>query len=229
VADADVVIEAVTEDLEIKQETFRRVDELCPPHTIIASNSSSFMPSKVAAVTRRADRVLVAHYFNPPFLVPLVELVRSPATSDETVAVMHDLMSGIGKRPTVVQRELPGFIGNRLQAALYREALALVEAGVASPSDVDAVIKNGFGRRLAIAGEFEIFDLAGLDTCLNAFNEIMPDLYSLPQPPQILRDKVSQGDLGVKSGRGFYAWTPESAAQARLRIGKALIEMARWD
>jgi len=200
---ADVVIEAVTEDLEIKLDIFRELDRICPPHTIIASNSSSFMPSKVAAATNRADRVLVAHYFNPPYLIPLVELVRSAATSDETFEVMRDLLIGIGKRPTVVQRELPGFIGNRLQAALYREALALVEAGVASAADVDAVIKNGFGRRLAVAGEFEIFDIAGLDTVLNAFIEIMPDLYSRPEPPQILRDTVGRGDLGAKSGRGF--------------------------
>src|SRR4051794_23952204 len=160
--DAGLVIEAVTEDLEIKQDVFRELDRLCPPHTILASNSSSFMPSKVAAVTQRPAQVLVAHYFNPPYLLPLVELVRGPATSDATVQIVYDLLVSIGKKPTIVQREAPGFIGNRLQAALYREALALVQEGIASASDVDNVIKYGFGRRLAIAGEFEIFDLAGL-------------------------------------------------------------------
>jgi 3-hydroxybutyryl-CoA dehydrogenase len=229
VADADVVIEAATEHLEIKLAIFGELDRLCPPRTILASNSSSFMPSKVAAATKRADRVLVAHYFNPPYLVPLVELVRSSATSDDTVDGMHALLVGIGKKPTVVRGEVPGFIGNRLQAALYREALSLVQDGVASAQDVDAVIRYGFGRRLAAAGEIEIFDLAGLDTILTALGEIMPDLYSQPEPPRILREKVAQGRLGAKSGAGFYEWTPDSAADARARIARALVEMNRWD
>lgn len=131
VGDADVVVEAVFEQLEVKLDVFRRLDQLCPQRTILASNSSTLLPSKLAAVTRRPDRVLIAHYFNPPYLLPLVELVRHPGTSDATVALMYALLTKVGKKPAIVQKETPGFIGNRLQAALLREALSLVEQGIA--------------------------------------------------------------------------------------------------
>lgn len=229
VGDADVVIEAVTENLELKQRLFRDLDRLCPPHTVLASNTSSFLPSQLAELTNRPDRVAVAHYFNPPYLLPLVEIVRGEATAEATVATLRELLLGIGKSPVVVQRELPGFIGNRLQIALLREALALVERGVASPEDVDTVIKNGFGRRLAVAGIFEVFDIAGWDTVLAASEEIQPTLEARPDPSPLLRDKVARGELGLKRGRGFYHWTPESADALRERIRRALLMLGRPD
>lgn len=229
VGDADVVIEAVTENLELKQHLFRDLDRLCPPQTILASNTSSFLPSQLAELTQRADRIAVAHYFNPPYLLPLVEIVRGESTSDETVAVLRALLEGIGKSPVVVQQELAGFIGNRLQMALLREALALVERGVASPADVDTVIRNGFGRRLAVAGIFEIFDIAGWDTVLAAAEEILPTLEARPDPAPLLRAKVARGELGLKRGRGFYDWTPEGAEALRERIRQLLVMLGRQD
>jgi 3-hydroxyacyl-CoA dehydrogenase len=227
VTDADLVIEAVSEDLDLKRTLFRDLDDWAPPRTILASNSSSFMPSLLAAATTRPDRVLVAHYFNPPHLLPLVELVRGEQTSDATIETMRALYQGIGKRPAIVQKEAPGFVGNRLQMALLREALAIVDAGIATPEDVDTIIKNGFGRRLAVAGVFEVFEAAGWDLTLAVASQLFPVIDRSAEPPQSLREKVARGELGLKSGKGFYAWTPEEAAALRHRIGEGLAAIAR--
>jgi 3-hydroxyacyl-CoA dehydrogenase len=227
VADVDLVIEAVYEDLDLKRAIFRDLDARAPRRAILASNTSSFMPSLLAAETERPDRVIVAHYFNPPHLLPLVELVRGEATSDDTVATLRDLYRGIGKSPAVVAREAPGFVGNRLQMALLREALAIVGAGIATPEDVDTIVKTGFGRRLSVAGAFEIADAAGWDVTLAVAEQIFPTLDAAMAPPPSLREQVARGELGLKSGKGFYSWAPEDAAALRKRIGQGLAAIAR--
>lgn len=227
--DADFVIEAVYENLELKQEIFKKLDANCPKHTILASNSSSLMPSYMAKSTKRPEKVLGAHYYNPPHLLPLVELVRSEYTSDETIHCMFDLYTSMGKSPAVVQKEVPGFIGNRLQAALLRECLSLVENGVASPRDIDVVVKNGFGRRLSAAGPFEIFDLAGWDLAMAVAKYLVPHIESSIEIPQILKEKVEAGELGVKTGKGFYEYSDESANALRDRVAQALIKIASWE
>jgi 3-hydroxyacyl-CoA dehydrogenase len=227
VADADLVIEAVTEDLDLKRAIFRDLDAWAPAHAILASNSSSFMPSLLAAATNRPDRVLVAHYFNPPHLLPLVELVRGEQTSDETIETMRALYASIGKSPAVVQREAPGFVGNRLQMALLREALAIVDAGIATPQDVDTIIRTSFGRRLAVAGVFEVFEAAGWDLTLAVAEQLFPAIDRSAEPPASLREQVARGELGLKTGKGFYEWTPEEAAALRARIGNGLAAIAR--
>ena len=227
VREADVVIEAVFEDLALKQRIFAELDRACPERTILASNTSTFMPSKLASATRRPDRVLVTHYFNPPHLLPLVEVVPGKETSDETVTAITDLLAKVGKRPALVQKEVPGFIGNRLQAALIREALSLVEQGVATPQDVDTVVKNGFGRRLSCAGPFEIFDIAGWDLVEAVVSQLFPEIDSSPEVPRWLREKVERGELGLKTGKGFHEWTPESAEALRRRIAQALVDIAQ--
>lgn len=224
---ADLVVEAVTEDLQVKQAIFSRLDASAPRRAILASNTSSFMPSLLATATTRPELVLVAHYFNPPHLLPLVELVRGDRTSDETIETMRALYVGIGKQPVVVPRELPGFIGNRLQMALLREALALVESGIASPRDIDTVIRTSFGRRLAFAGVFEIFDAAGLDVTLAVADQLFPEIDRSQAPPPGFRARVAQGALGMKSGRGFYDWTPQEADALRRRIGQGVMAVAR--
>lgn len=226
--EADLVVEAVYEDLPLKQQVFRDLDAVCPAHAILASNTSSFMPSLIASATGRPDKVLIAHYFSPPYLVPLVELVPGPSTSDETVTTMHALLMGVGKRPVVVRKEAPGFVGNRLQAALMREAVAIVEEGIASPEEVDAIVRYGFGRRLAAAGPFEVFDAAGWDVAAAVAEQLFPEIASSPEVPASIRERVDRGELGLKTGRGFHDWTPEKAAALRARIGRALIEIARW-
>jgi 3-hydroxybutyryl-CoA dehydrogenase len=228
-AEADLVIEALSEELELKQQFFRALDRACQPRAILASTTSTLLPSRLASATQRPDRVLVTHFFNPPPLVPLVEVVRGPETSDETVATVRDVLLQMGKRPAVVQRELPGFIGNRLQGALILEALSLVQRGVATPADIDAVVKYSFGRRLGVAGLFELLDLAGLDTLLSAAKIMAGEIHSSTDVTPMLTEKVERGELGAKSGQGFYTWTPESAAALRDRIGRALVELARFD
>tara|TARA_Y100000588_G_C14178080_1_gene892328 strand:+ start:570 stop:1505 length:936 start_codon:yes stop_codon:yes gene_type:complete len=228
VADADLVVEAIAEKLDVKQEAFQRFDKLCPPHAILASNTSTFMPSKLAQVTKRPDKVLVAHYFNPPFLMPLVEIVRGEKTSEAAIKTMYDLLAGMGKSPVVVQKEVPGFVGNRIQAAALREALALVEEGVATPQEVDTVIKTSIGRRWAVAGVFEIAEISGLDLKLAIVEQLFPSIASTREVSHLLRDKVAQDELGFKTGKGFYEWTPQAAEALRQRIAQALIEIARW-
>ena len=224
-SDADFVIEAIVEDLPVKRAVFSQLDSLSPEHAIIASNTSTFMPSQLASATGRPDRVLVAHYFNPPYLIPLVEVVRGPETSDETVEAVRGLLLKLGKSPVLLQREAPGFVVNRLQIALLREAISLVEKGIASAEDIDVVVKSSFGRRLAAAGPFEIFDSAGWDIIAAIMSEILPDIESSTEVPAMVTQMVERGDLGLKTGRGVYSWTPESAAALRQKIGRALAAM----
>ena len=220
----DLVIESVYEDLVLKQQIFRDLDALCPPHTILVSGTSTLPLSDLQSVTQRPDRVLLANYANPPYLVPLVEVLRNERTSDETVATVCDLLTRIGKRPVVIQREIPGFVANRLQGALLREALWLVHNGIVTPQDIDTIITGGIGRRWAVAGPFEIFDLAGWDLVEDVTSWLFPLLETSPAVPPIVTQKVQQGELGVKTGAGFYEWTPESAAALRQRIASVFIQ-----
>ena len=228
VRDADFVIEAVSENLELKQEIFAQLDKLCLDHTILASNSSTFMPSSVASATSRPDKVVVTHYFNPPYLVPAVEVVRHEGTSDETFDTAFNLFESIGKKPVRVQKESLGFIGNRLQAALVRECFSLVEKGIASAEDIDALVRYGLGRRLSVAGPLEIADVAGLDIYSAIMSYILPDLGDSITPPKAMAESVDKGDLGVKTGQGTYAWTDDSSEEMRQRIARALIEIQKW-
>jgi 3-hydroxybutyryl-CoA dehydrogenase len=227
VSAADVVIEAVSENLELKKDIFARLDRFCSKHAILASNTSSLMPSKLASSTRRPDKVLVTHYFNPPYLLPLVEIVRHDETSDETVSVIYDLLKKVGKSPAIVQKEAPGFVGNRLQMALFREALSIVEQGIAKPEDVDIVVKTGFGRRYAAAGPFEIWGLAGWDLILNIARYLLPDLESSTEMPPLLKSKVESGELGAKTNKGFYEWTHESAEALKQKMADMLVEIEK--
>jgi 3-hydroxybutyryl-CoA dehydrogenase len=228
VKDSDLVIEAVTEDLPLKKKIFAGLDRFTPPHTILLSNTSTYLPSALASATARPDRVAVAHYFNPPHLLPIVEVVRGPETSDETIDTVMALFAGIGKKPALVRKEVQGFIGNRLQFALFREALAMVSAEVATAPQIDEVVRSSFGRRLSVAGPFELRELIGLDLALAIGKQIVPSLDNTKTVPAVLARKVHDNHLGTRTGKGFYDWTPESAEALRLRIGNALAEMARW-
>jgi 3-hydroxybutyryl-CoA dehydrogenase len=229
VGEADLVIEAVTEDLALKRDVFKWLDFFAPRDAVLASNTSSFMPSSLARGTQRPARVLVAHYWNPAHLIPLVELVPGPETAPETVETLLRLYREMGKRPVVVRKEKPGFIGNRLQFALMREALALVDEGVASPEEIDTVLRAGFGRRLPVTGLFGTADLAGLDTLLAICRVLFPDLSVAQQPGPSMPERVRQGRLGVKTGAGWYDYTDEEAAAVRRRLSEELIRLAMED
>jgi 3-hydroxybutyryl-CoA dehydrogenase len=231
VEDSDVVIEAVYEDLGLKQQLFQELDQLCPARTILASTTSTLMPSKLSQVTRRPDKVLVAHFTGPSYLSPLVEVARSQDTSDEAVSTIYNLLLKAGKRPVLVQKEVPGFIANRLQVALLREALSMVQKGIASAQDVDAVLKDGHARRWAVAGVFEMVEIiAGWDLVLAAAPGVLPyldnstDMTAFP----IVKEMVERGELGAKTAKGFYEWTPESIEAARDRMAQAYVEIEKW-
>ena len=228
VQDVQVVYEVVYEDLALKQRIFRELDSLCPKSTILVSGTSTLSLSDLAAATQRPDRVLLANYSNPTYLVPLAEVMRNETTSDETVATFCDLLTRIGKKPVVIQKEVPGFVANRLQGALLREALWLVQRGVVTAQDIDTIIKSSIGRRWAVAGVFEIFELVGMDLVLAVAEYLLPRLESSPEIPPVLREKVELGELGVKTGNGFYEWTPDSADALRQRIAHALVEIEKW-
>ena len=222
VADVGFVVEAVFEDLDLKRHVFGQLDELSPANAVLASNTSSFTASQIASATGRPDKVVVANWWNPPYLLPLVEVVKGPDTSDETIETTRSLLEAAGKTPVVLHKESLGFIGNRMQFALLREAVAIVEQGIASAEDVDKVVKSSFGRRLAVAGPFEVFDVAGWDTILAIAEQLFPDIESSSETPPLLADMVARGELGVKSGKGFYPWDDASVAALRQRIGQAL-------
>ena len=224
---ADFVVEAVTENLPLKQQIFEVLDAICPSHTILASNTTALMPSQIGVNAKRKDKILNTHYFNPPYLIPLVELIRSPDTSDETVSVAFELLTAIGKTPAIIEKEALGFVGPRLQAALIREAFAIVERGIASAETIDLVVRNSFGRRLSVAGPFEVFELAGWDLVLAAFEELYKDLNSSDDINPLLRQMVESGKFGVKSKEGFYEWTDEKVQALRDKMNQALIQQAK--
>lgn len=227
---ADLVVEAVFEDLDLKQRILRDLDGLCPPHTILASNTSSLMPGLLASVTKRPERVLVLHFCYPPHLLPLVEVVRAELTSDETVDVVCDIARAIGKCPVVLQKEAVGFIINRLQVALLREALFIVEQGIATAQDVDIAAKESFGRRLAVAGPIEMAEVMDdWKQTLQFTRYILPDLDTSTEPSSLMQEKVAQGELGAETGRGFYEWTPEHVQAWRNRLWSTLAGSLRSD
>ena len=212
--DADSVIEAVPENLEFKKEVFSKLDRICPEHSILASNTSGLSITAIGSATSRPERVVGAHFWNPPHLIPLVEIVRGEKTSERTVRIAVGLMKVLGKKPVVINKEAPGFVGTRLHQALIREAFYIVERGIASIEDVDTVVKTSFGRRLAVTGPFETCDLGGLDIFLAA-TEVWKDLCNTGEPPRLMVEKVEKGKLGTKTGEGLYCWDPDSIANIK--------------
>lgn len=218
VAGAGVVIEAAPEKLALKQQIFARLVELAAPEALLASNTSVIPISEIAAGLPTAGRILGTHWWNPPFLVPLVEVVGTAQTSPATIEAMLALLTAVGKTPVHVKKDVPGFVGNRLQHALWREAIAIVAAGIADAETVDTVVKASFGRRLAVLGPLENADLVGTDLTLDIHNAVLSHLDRTPGPSPYLEALVAEGRLGMKSGQGFRAWTGETAAALRRRV-----------
>lgn len=226
----DLVIECLPEDLAIKQRFFAELEGLAPARTILASNSSSFPISDIAVGRSTPWRMAGLHFFMPAHLVPLVEVISGEATAPETATTLCEWMTALGKRPVHVRKDIPGFLANRIQHALMREALSLVERGIASPEDIDAAVQYGFGMRFLGAGPCLQKDLAGIDIHHAAASTIYPDLCNATAPGTALSDRVAQGDLGVKTGRGFYDWDEAGIAREQARykaaLSKALAAMA---
>jgi 3-hydroxybutyryl-CoA dehydrogenase len=218
VRDADFVVEAVLEDLPLKQKLFNEIDRHVGPETILASNTSVIPITAIMEGLKKRDRALGTHWWNPPFLVPLVEVIETQWTSPEAVAWTMRLHKDAGKKPAHVKKDVPGFIGNRLQHALWREAISLVEQGICDAETVDAVIKASFGRRIAVLGPLENADLIGTDLTLAIHNTVLPAIDSRPAASPYLQGLVKDGKLGFKSGEGFRKWTAEEQAALRAKV-----------
>ena len=221
-SNSDFVIEAVFEDLDVKRDIFEKLDSICSKDVVLASNTSSFKASQLAANCDFPERVIVANWWNPPHILPLIEVVNGPQVSEETSATTMALFRAIGKSPVLLQKESLGFIGNRMQFALLREAISIVENGIATPKEVDEVVKNSFGRRLALAGPFQVFDAAGWDTILAIANQLFPNLESSGDEPDLITKLVKNNKLGIKSGEGFYDWDEKSIGIFRKKISEGL-------
>jgi 3-hydroxybutyryl-CoA dehydrogenase len=218
VADAGFVVEAALEDLALKQKIFHDVEAAAPADAILASNTSVIPITRIMEGLRDRSRALGTHWWNPPFLVPLVEVIgtqwTSPAVIERTIA----LHAAIGKTPVHVKKDVAGFVGNRLQHALWREAISLVERGICDAETVDTVIKASFGRRLAVLGPLENADLVGTDLTLAIHNTVLAEIESAPGPSPYLVKLVAAGRLGMKSGAGFRTWTPQQQAALRRAV-----------
>jgi 3-hydroxybutyryl-CoA dehydrogenase len=224
---AQLVVEAVTENLELKQRVFQDLDRLCSPEAILATNTSVISITEIAAKAHRRDRILGTHFWNPPYIIPLVEVVKGKETSEETLETTYQLLNNAGKHPVKVMKDAPGFIANRLQHALWREAISIVEHGIADAATVDEAIKNSFAIRLPVLGPIENADMVGLDLVLSIHDYVLKYLESSPNPSPLLREKVKRGELGFKTAQGFYTWSHGEINKSKERLLEYLIEWTR--
>ncbi len=224
---ADFVLEAVVENLEVKQDLFMNLDRICPPSTILASNTSVISITEIAQKSLYKQRIVGTHFWNPPHLIPLVEVVPGDKTAKETVETTYQLLLDVGKHPVKVKKDVPGFVANRLQHALWREAISIVENGIADAATVDECIKFGFGLRLPALGPMENADMVGNDLVLAIHDYILEHIESSGDPSPLLREKVANGELGFKSGQGFQQWSEEKAELSRNNLQQYLLKVVK--
>lgn len=222
---SELVIEAVSENLDLKRTIFSDLERLTPSETILCSNTSGISISLISEKLQFKERVVGTHFWNPPHIVPCVEVIKSQFGSDEVFYTVVELMKRVGKEPVRVLKDVPGFLGNRLQHALWREAISLVEKGIAEPEDIDRVVKYGFGLRLPFIGPLETADLAGLDLVYDIHQYLFSDLENRSTPSPLLKTLVDQKTIGVKTGKGFYPWTDESIKQIIQQRDQALLKI----
>ena len=218
VAGADVIFEAGPENLNFKQKLFVQLEMLAPNNAILASNTSVIPITEIMKQLKTGHRAMGTHWWNPPYLVPLVEVIKTPQTDPYLAQQMFDLLTDVGKTPAMVEKDVPGFIGNRLQHALWREAIALVASGVCDAETVDTVVKASFGRRLPVIGPLENADLVGIELTLAIHETVLPNIDHTPGPSPYLKHLIKAGRLGMKSGEGFRTWTPEKQDELRAKV-----------
>jgi 3-hydroxybutyryl-CoA dehydrogenase len=221
---ADFVFEAVLENLEIKQKLFGEIERLCSGSTLMASSTSGLSPSDISSRMKAPERMLVMHFWNPPYLVPLVEVVAGGRTDPETVEKALAFLRSLGKEPVLLKKDILGHIGNRIQHAMFREAIHLIEEGVAAPEDIDRVIMSSLGPRYSMIGPMEYLDSVGLDLNLAIHSYLLEELAADKEPQALLREKNDRGEYGAKTGRGFYDWSERNLDEMTARQNKRFID-----
>lgn len=227
VAGAGVVVEAIREDLDVKREVFARLDDVCDRSALLATTTSGLRVSDIADGMPHPERVVAMHFWNPPHLMPLVEICGGEDTSPETLERARELAVELGKLPVVLRHEVLGFLGTRMQQAVVREAVALLEAGVASAADIDLAVRTSFGIRFPVVGPLESADLTGLDVIEAIHRYLLPDLDRSIAPQHSLTERVAEGNLGVKSGVGFNDWQIRDLGETIRRRDDELVRRLR--
>ena len=225
ISGADFVIEAVFEDMKVKRETFAKLEARCRPDTIFCTNSSVMSPSEISRDLQYRERFVGTHFWNPGHLIPLVEVIKSDASSDEVAQTVMEVLASVGKEPVLCKKDVPGFIANRMQHALWREAISIVERGIADAATVDKAVKYSFGLRLPQLAPMENADMVGTDLTYNIHDYILKDLEDSHEPSPLLKQLRDEGKLGFKTGEGFQTWTAEETAASNAALNEYLIRM----
>ena len=225
VSDAGYVFEAAPEKLELKQSIFAQIEEHAGEDAILASNTSVIPISKIMGGLKSRHRALGTHWWNPPHMIPLVEVVKTEWTNPTLAQATHDLLAAAGKTPVMVEKDVPGFIGNRLQHALWREAISLVENGICSAQAVDDVVKASFGRRLAVLGPLENADLVGLELTQDIHKQVLFDLETSPDPSAYLQTMLDEGRTGMAVGAGLRDWEDTDLEDTKARVAHHLRQL----
>lgn len=227
-ANAEIVLECVTEKLEVKYEVYRQIEANCPHLKAIASTTSAISPVDLARGVSQREKIMVAHPYNPPHLVPCVELVKNDFTSQEALDAVVDLLEYCGREVCKMNKAAPGFIANRLQHALYREAVYMVEQGICAPEDIDKCIRSSWGPRYTSIGLFDHFDYAGLDLIANIEAYLYPDLCDIKAVHPSLQERLNRGDLGYKTGVGYYDWRERDMDAFRKKACAPYLQFFDW-
>ena len=225
---ADIVFEAIIENLETKQAMFKELDALCPESTVLCSNTSALSITLIGQEAVHKERIIGTHFWNPAYLIPLVEVVKTKYVSEDTVNTAYRVLQEAGKHPVIVEKDVPGFLANRLQHCLFREAISIVEHGIATPAAVDEAIKYGFGMRVGIMAPFEVMDYCGLDMTKAIHEFVFPDIEDTHEVQDLTLKNIAEGRLGFKTGgHGFEDWTEEEMKKSKEELNVKLIKVAK--
>jgi 3-hydroxybutyryl-CoA dehydrogenase len=224
---ADVIFECIVENLAVKQDYFAKLDAMCKESTILATNTSAISVTEIAEKSIHKERIIGTHFWNPAYLVPLVEVIKTRYVAEDIVQETYDLLEKAGKCPVIVQKDVPGFLANRMQHALFREAISIVENEIATAEDVDKAIKYGFGMRLGVRAPMEVIDAGGTDLTYSIHEYLFPHIENSKEPSRLLKQKMEEGKLGFKSGEGFMKWSKEEIEKSQKDLLEGLIKVAR--
>lgn len=224
---ADICFESIIENLEIKQDYFAKLDSLCKPETILATNTSVISITEIAEKSKNKHRIIGTHFWNPPYLVPLVEVIKTKYVSEDVVDRTMNILEKAGKKPVLVKKDVPGFLANRMQHALFREAISIVENGIADAKAVDDSIKYGFGLRIPIMAPMEVIDMGGTDLTYAIHSYLFEHLENSTEPSKLLKQLLDEKKIGFKTGEGFQKWSKEEVEQEKKNLNESLIKVAR--